>query len=288
MGTWGAGLYSNDIAKDLKSTISAVVRVPFETDQLVDIIAKSFPEAANDEGDEDHTTFWLVLADQMHRKGIVCQDAFDRAIDIVDTGRDLNSPSIREMSSANQRKRQLSLEALRKMISSPAPKKTRKIMKKPQPLVMDAGDILTFPIVDTGGCINPYSARSTPDCADWGAAVIVTCGHAFGFLAHYTPIVINQRLHTKSIPTTDTFVDKVGWRLARPGTCSKTHYARMQIEKIGHVSIDGDQLNNLFPTMRDGTYAAINDVSISNSLYVFPQPREQDVQIDSLNSILRR
>ncbi len=30
MGTWGPGLYSNDIAKDLKSTIAAVARLPLD------------------------------------------------------------------------------------------------------------------------------------------------------------------------------------------------------------------------------------------------------------------
>ena len=53
MGTWGPGLYSNDIAKDLKSTIAAVVRLPFDAADLAKIISDSFPIAANEPSDED-------------------------------------------------------------------------------------------------------------------------------------------------------------------------------------------------------------------------------------------
>ena len=148
MGTWGPGLYSNDIAKDLKSTITAVARLPFNTDELVDIIASSFPEAANDSDDDDYTTFWLVLADQFHRKGISHPDLFHRAMDIVDSGKDLNAPSITEMGAADQRKREKALNKLRNQLTQPAPPKTRKTLSKPQPLILKIGDVVTFPIVE--------------------------------------------------------------------------------------------------------------------------------------------
>lgn len=119
MGTWGPGLYSNDIAKDLKSTISAVAQLPLGTSDLVDIIVNSFPEAANDNSDEDHTTFWLVLADQFHRKGIASRDVFERGLDIIDSGKDLNSPSVTDMGPADQRKREKALNELRDQLIKP-------------------------------------------------------------------------------------------------------------------------------------------------------------------------
>ena len=181
MGTWGPGLYSNDIAKDLKSTITAVSGLPFNTNELVDIIASSFPEAANDADDEDHTTFWLVLADQFHRKGIVHPDLFDRAIDIVDSGKDLNMPSVTEMRASDQRKREEALSKLRNQLAKPAPSKTRKTLSKPQPLILEIGDVVIFPIVDTGGCFNPYFTKASWTRADWGAAAIIGRGLAFGW-----------------------------------------------------------------------------------------------------------
>ena len=215
MGTWGPGLYSNDIAKDLKSTITAVARLPFNTDDLVDIVASSFPEAANDSDDDDYTTFWLVLADQFHRKGIAHPDLFNRAMDIVDSGKDLNAPSVTEMGAADQRKREKALNKLRNQLTQPAPPKTRKTLSKPQPLILKIGDVVTFPIVDTGGCFNPYFTKTSWTRADWGAAAIIGNGLAFGYLAHYTPVVINRRLDVSAQPTLQSLTAHEGgdWRV---------------------------------------------------------------------------
>ena len=72
MGVWGAGLYSGDFAKDLRSTISAVARLPFDSDKLVDILCETEPRAASNPDDEAHTSFWLIVADQFAKRGIVC------------------------------------------------------------------------------------------------------------------------------------------------------------------------------------------------------------------------
>ena len=76
MGSWGAGLYSNDIALDLKSAVAAIVKLPFESEQLIKMLAEAFPEEASNEANEDYTTFWLVLADQFHKRGIDCRMCF--------------------------------------------------------------------------------------------------------------------------------------------------------------------------------------------------------------------
>jgi hypothetical protein len=287
MGTWGPGLYSNDIAKDLKSTIAAVSRLPLVTDELVGIITSSFPEAANDAKDEDHTTFWLVLADQFHRKGIESQAVFDRAIEIIDSGKDLEMPAFTEMGRGDQQKRETALSTLRDQLAQPVPKKTRKTLQKPQPLILEIGDVIIFPIVDTGGCFNPYSTKTSWTRADWGAATIIDRGHAFGFLSHYTPVVVNRRLNVSSPPTLNDLAGNIGWRLARPGTCSKTHFQRMQIEPIGKIDVDSKKVELTFPERRDGKYAAVNDISISNSFYVFSKPRDHDTNIDSLSTLRR-
>ena len=47
MGVWGAGLYSGDFALDLRSTIRAVARLPYDGDKLVEILCETEPAAAN-------------------------------------------------------------------------------------------------------------------------------------------------------------------------------------------------------------------------------------------------
>ena len=75
MGVWGSSLYSDDFAMDLRSAISAVSRLPYDGDKLVDLLCESEPSAANNPEDEDYSTFWLVVADQFTKRGI----ASDRA-----------------------------------------------------------------------------------------------------------------------------------------------------------------------------------------------------------------
>ena len=68
MGTWGTSLYAGDFAMDLRSTISAVAHLPFDADRLLEILCESEPDAANNPDDEDHTIFWLVVADQFAKR----------------------------------------------------------------------------------------------------------------------------------------------------------------------------------------------------------------------------
>ena len=60
----------------------------------------------------------------------------------------------------------------------------------------------------------------------------------------------------------------------------------MQLEVVGKVEVDTERTTHVFPDMRDGTYSAINDVSIANSFYIFDQPREDDANIESLSVLV--
>ena len=68
MGAWGTGLYSNDMAADMRALVKSALRLPFEEDRIVEIIRECEPTAADDNQNEDHTTFWIVLADQFQKR----------------------------------------------------------------------------------------------------------------------------------------------------------------------------------------------------------------------------
>jgi hypothetical protein len=287
MGTWGPGLYSSDIAKDLKSTISAVLALPFDEARIVAILKEAFPEASQQPDDEDHTTFWLVLADQFHKKGIDSPEVYQRANEIIETGQDAQLPQHLEMSEANQKQRAKSLHSLRKKITAPIQIKARKTLAKPQPLVMHAGDVVVFPIVETGGCFNPYFSKAKWERADWAAAAIIKCGHIFDYLAYYCPIIISSRLQVDQVPDASSLREVRGWDLKRPGTCSKTHFKRMQLQLVDRIQIDPQKLQDCFPEIRDGRYAAINDISLANFLHVGSGPSNRpDHRIELLSDLI--
>ena len=89
MGAWDVGLYSSDVALDLKASLRALARLPFDGARLLKLLRATEP-AADDPEDEDHTVFWLVAADQFVRHGIVCAEAHKRALDIIVSGADLS------------------------------------------------------------------------------------------------------------------------------------------------------------------------------------------------------
>jgi hypothetical protein len=116
MGVWGTRLYAGDFAMDLRSTIAAVARLPFETDRLLDILCETEPAAAKDPDNEDHTTFWLIAADLFAKRGIVSDRVRNKALDIIDANRDLTMLERLGMPPADLAKRAKVLKEVRARI----------------------------------------------------------------------------------------------------------------------------------------------------------------------------
>lgn len=124
MGTWGPGLYSDDFALDLKAAISVVYRLPHDAPELVDLLIELNPAAAEPD-DQDYTTFWLVSADQLQRKGIE-SDARLRALDIIENRTNLAVLEDLGMESGYLIKRERALDKLAQRLSEPPPQKQRR------------------------------------------------------------------------------------------------------------------------------------------------------------------
>jgi len=119
MGLFGSGLYVGDFALDMRSALGAVLRLPFDPDRLVEILSERETAAAHNSDDEDHTTFWLVIADQFAKRGIACERVRTKALYIIDTGADIAMLEKLGMKPADLRKRQRMLDELRSRISFP-------------------------------------------------------------------------------------------------------------------------------------------------------------------------
>ena len=177
------------------------------------------------------------------------------------------------MDAAGLRKRRKILADLRRSITAAAePGKPRKVLKKPQPLVMLAGDVLVYP-TSRGKNVNPYfpsKERMVPAWLQdgWSAAVIVECGHAFDFLAWYRPLTIAAALPEK--PGMAQLRSTELWVLKRAGTCTPVQFKRMELEKVGAVPIAVKKLDLSFPKRPPPATAAVNEISIANHLHVGP------------------
>jgi hypothetical protein len=285
MGVWATGLYAGDFALDLRSTIGAVAKLPFDSDRLLQILCESEPAAADRSDDGDHTTFWLVAADQFAKRGIDNKRSRDIALEIIATGSDLAMLEKLGMQPADLRKRKKVLEEVRERILAPVVRtKPRETMKKPQELLMQTGDELVYPTFG-GRCRNPYfvdqdkdrmgSATPSWRADSWAAMVIVDCGRAFDFLAWYRPLTLATAMAEKPEPA--VLNGDLIWKLGRPGTCTAPHFKRMGLEKIGTVAIDRARITACFGELRPGISAAVSDISIANQISVGPYVKAERI-----------
>src|SRR5262249_36762986 len=137
-------------------------------------------------GDSD-TTFWLVVADQLHRRGIPSR-ARERALEIIANRTDLGALAKLGMSAPDLKKRERFLNALGEELRSPPKAGSRKTLRKPQPLLFSAGDVLVFPIDSRGNCYNPYvtnPARANFTPVGWDGCVVVATGRALEYFSWY-------------------------------------------------------------------------------------------------------
>lgn len=278
MGVWTTGLYSGDFALDLRSTIGAIAKLPFDSDQLLDILCESERRAADRVDDPDHTTFWLVIADQFAKRGIDSKRAQKVALEIIDSKSDLANLEKLGMQAPDLRKREKVLEQVRQRITAPAVRASgREIIKTPQPLLMQTGEVLVYPTFG-GRCRNPYVVNQDKDrmggaCLpwqidSWAAMVIIDSGRAFDFLAWYRPIVVARAMMEK--PNMSALQEDLTWRLTRAGTSTASHFKRMGIEKIGSLAIDREKLKTCFGELPPGTSDAVGNISLANRMSIDP------------------
>jgi len=265
-----------------------VARLPFDDEQLVDLVIDVERSVATNANDDDHTVFWLVVADQFARRGVHSARAREAALAIIDSGRDSETMARRGMSERDRAKRAQNLAELRARLVSVGETKRGPVLQRPQPFLFEAGEAFVFP-TSRGDCINPYfrdksliTGGWTHD--GWGTAIIAERGRAFDFLAWYRPLVASSVERDK--PALESSLARQHWRLRRPGTVTRRHVERMEIERAGVLAVDSAKLHARFPRVPSGVSDAVNDISIANRLHI-PEVRHQsEPTVESVAELL--
>jgi hypothetical protein len=272
MGAWGVGLYAGDFSRDLRPMVGALAQLPIDGDRITELACERFVETSRNPQDEDHTIFWLVLADQCARRHIDAPEARGRALAIIDSGADLVMHRDLGMSERDLGKRASMLQALRPTLAAPVDGARRRgVLRKPQPLLMALGDCFVFP-TSKGKGINSYYPSRAADRSfhqdGWGAAVVCELGRAFGYLAWYRLCVLDETF-TDPPDVARIRAGRFGPGLSA-GTCSPTHFKRMELAKIGSLPVVEGAIRRAVPELvrkvRTPETAAILDVSLCNNL----------------------
>jgi hypothetical protein len=125
MGLFGSGLYVGDLPWTCAPRSEPFCACHSIGDRLVEILSERETAAAHNSDDEDHTTFWLVIADQFAKRAIACERVRTKTLYIIDTGADIAMLEKLGMKPADLRKRQRMLDELRsRIVSGPANQQT--------------------------------------------------------------------------------------------------------------------------------------------------------------------
>ena len=234
MGAWGGGLYDSDFALDLKATIRAVLRAPVGDDELLAEINASMGNGVDTAVSLD---YWLVIADQFERCGLRRPEIVERAVAIVETGEDvalLEELGCDQSAIAARRKE---TGRLLERLREPRPEKPRRIVRKPQPLLLERGEALAWP-TDRGASINPYVPADllwklggfTQD--GWGFGIVTDAGHLLRVLAFYAVQVLKWRRTERPSPDLAIQCPRAPHHY---GTIGSLHLQRARVERLGRL-----------------------------------------------------
>ena len=187
MGSWGTGLYQNDIASDVKLVFGDLSRRPTDTDTLVSQVLEKFGISLS-VNDDDSADVILSLADILHQYALDHPATMAAARLLIEDGRDLAIKKSLGMSTRDLEKREKVLaEALdRWSLPHPKPRK-RKAPKEPEPFLLEVGDVWAFPTMRHAA--RPFQIKDVdlsqfqPD--GWGVFAIADQWHHEGHRACY-------------------------------------------------------------------------------------------------------
>lgn len=267
MGTWGPGLYQNDTAADIRSDFKLWVGMPWTPARLVEELAKEYQIPLDGTCDaDDHTAFWLVLADQFHAYGLDHGDVFRTARRVIEDGTDIRILRELEMSEADLRRRAKSLDALTAKWRDP-PAKIRKIKPlKQEPLVLAEGDVVAYPAMnfcarqDPVLAHNPDTYRFEPDAMN--VFVVLATEHVFhGMFARYfiAPLLLFGGDDPPALK--DTMIcfficeTHIAFRAFNPvggwAEIRKKDLAFIDAQKIGSVDLNHERIAEHFPDLEE-------------------------------------
>lgn len=246
MGAWGEGLYEDDEACDVRDLISLLSKMPGDGDAILQLALEQFER--NEDLDEDGCpTFWMVIADQFAKRGIECDRAIKQALLSIDSGADLADMEARGMEPQGLKARKKVHEKLRKRIDNPKPASSRRIPKTPPRVVVEPGEIYSFPTMDGSGFNAWFSSWDEAGFVPngWGSLIILEAGRVFDWFpwASYTPLVTNPAREPTlkdALKAKTLFSNGVAYFAPK-----KSHMNKMGMNFLGKVELSLEAIQEL-------------------------------------------
>lgn len=123
MGSWGTGLFQNDIAEDVKTVYVNKLKIGKSDEEALQEIIAENSNLIQDT--DDSIDFWLGLASIMYDFGRLSEEVKAKALEIIANNEDINRWNIRE-----RNKRLAVLEKLKEKLNSPIPPRKKILQTK--------------------------------------------------------------------------------------------------------------------------------------------------------------
>lgn len=229
MGAWGGGIYDGDFACDMRADFKGFIRAPLTDDEFLAKI-EELHGRGHDGEHVDGFDYWLVLADQLERIGLQRSEIFERAIEIIERGQDITALEALGAEPATIARRRKDTAQLLERLRNPRPARPRRPLKKPQPLLFEVGDALTWP-TDRGQEISPWVPGGFRQDG-WGFAIVTDARHEYGVFAEYAVQMLMWRRPERPSPELAAHCPRSHHAY---GTISKREISQLRIERIGKV-----------------------------------------------------
>ncbi len=115
MGTWGMGIFDNDLASDMRATYLDMIITSTSPDDAAQQTQQRFSSALHDS--DESVAFWLALGAIQSQFGRVTEDVRKQTLEVIASGQDEKRWS--EASMEDQQTRRKTLEELKEKLTKP-------------------------------------------------------------------------------------------------------------------------------------------------------------------------
>ena len=195
MGAWGANLYQDDVALDVKDEYKDNLRRGKTNEETMQEIIDKYQELLEDE--EDRGVFWLALADTQWNLGRLDEQVKKQALEIIELGTDLKRWEINEKL---YNKRKEILEKIKEKLLSPQPEEKRMPKYRTYKCEWENGDVFAYQLkseyAKEQGLEGRYLIIQKIDEIDWYPCSTI-------------PLVRVKITEDKTIPKTEKEIDEL-------------------------------------------------------------------------------
>jgi hypothetical protein len=196
MGTWGAKLYQDDVAQDVRDQFKDLLRRGKTAEEITNNLVSEYAHSINDQ--DDGPVFWFALADTQWELGRLLPEVKKQAVAWLDKGGDLAKWQVENPKLAVVREK--ALDELRRKLNTPQPPEKKISQYRLYKCEWKIGDVFAYPL---------ESNYAKEKCLFGRYVLFHKIGETSSWPGHIIPIVRVKITKDEKLPSCVTQFDKL-------------------------------------------------------------------------------